>query len=50
MEEIVKMNGFESLEEFNKLVSDVDLSSPDKVSKFKKWQNNDGSKDGLLNL
>jgi hypothetical protein len=50
MEEIIKQYGFESMEEFNRLVSNVDLSTPDKLNAFKTWQNEDGSKDGLLKL
>jgi len=50
MEEIVKSMGFESLAEFNKMVSDVDLSSADKIKKFKEWQNLDGTKEGLIKL
>ena len=50
MEEMVIMMGFESLEEFNRMVSDVDLSTPDKLRNFKAWQENDGTKEGLLKL
>lgn len=50
MEEFVKQAGFESLQEFNSMVSNVDISNPDKLSAFKSWQNDDGSKEGLLKL
>ncbi len=50
MEELVKAMGFESLQEFNKLVASVDLSTPEKLKAFKEWQDNDGSKTGLLKL
>jgi len=50
MEEIVKQNGFVSLEEFNKIVANVDLTSADKIAAFKKWQDEDGTKTGLLKL
>ena len=50
MEEIVKEHGFDSLKEFNKLVANVDLTSKEKIDKFKHWQGNDGSKEGLLKL
>lgn len=50
MEEIVKQYGFDSLEEFNKMVSNVDLTTLDKLKAFKDWQEKDGTKDGLLKL
>jgi len=50
MEEFVKQHGFDSLKEFNKLVANLDLSSMDKIVAFKEWQNNDGTKKGLLKL
>lgn len=50
MEEIIKEKGFESLVEFHKLVASVDLSTTEKRSAFKTWQDDDGSKDGLLKL
>lgn len=49
-EKIVKEYGFEDLNEFHNLVSNVDLSDSLKILKFKNWQENDGSKDGLLKL
>lgn len=50
MEEIAKSLGFESLQEFHKLVADVDLSTSEKIKAFENWKLNDGSKAGLLNL
>ena len=50
MEEIVKEYGFESLEEFNHLVANTDLSSVEKLKAFEEWKENDGSKEGLLKL
>jgi hypothetical protein len=50
MEEIVKQYGFDSLKEFNTMVSNVDLSSPDKIKAFTDWIEKDGTKDGLLKL
>ena len=50
MEEIVKECGFESIKEFNHLVANVDLSTPEKLKAFNFWQENDGSKEGLLKL
>jgi len=50
MEELVKQLGFTDLKEFNRLVVNVDLSTSEKVAAFKKWQMEDGSKEGLLEL
>lgn len=50
MEELVKECGFESLKEFNNLISNIDLSTAEKIKNFKDWQNNDGTKEGLLKL
>ena len=48
MEELVQSMGFSSLDEFNEMVCSVDLSTPEKLAKFKDWQANDGTKEGLL--
>lgn len=50
MEDIIKDYGFDSLQEFNHLVANVDLSSFKKIDAFKNWQENDGTKEGLLKL
>lgn len=50
MEKLVKERGFESLSEFNALVSSVDISSFEKMSAFNNWREYDGTKDGLLKL
>lgn len=50
MEAIVKQLGFESEKEFHSLVAAADLSTPEKETAFKKWQSEDGSKEGLLKL
>ena len=50
MEEIVKQYGFDSLKEFNNMVANVDLGSPDKIVAFENWRENDGTKEGLLKL
>jgi hypothetical protein len=50
LEEIVKENGFESEKEFNKLVASVDISTYEKVVRFKKWQHEDATKEGLLKI
>lgn len=49
-EDIVRAHGFESLAEFNALISGVELSTQEKREAFKLWQRNDGSKVGLLRL
>lgn len=50
IEEIVKEMGFDSLSEFNKLVSSVDISTPEKLKLFQQWKENDGTKEGLLKI
>lgn len=50
MEELVKSLGFDSLDEFNQMICEIDLSTPEKLSNFKLWQENDGTKEGLLLL
>lgn len=50
MDKIVKQMGFENLIEFNRLVSGVDISTPEKLENFKRWQVEDGTKVGLLRL
>jgi hypothetical protein len=50
MEDFVKQMGFASSQEFNSLIASADLSSIEKIVAFKKWQNEDGSKTGLLKL
>lgn len=39
--------GFENEKELADMISSVDLTSNDKVTKFKSWQNDDGTKQGL---
>jgi len=47
---MIKLLGFESISEMNKLVANVDISNSVKLSAFKKWQMEDGSKQGLIKL
>lgn len=47
-EKDVKELGFESLEEFFKLISSIDLTKH--LLSFKRWQQEDGTKEGLLKL
>lgn len=48
LSEIVKENGFESEQEFHKLISNVPLTNNYNIQVFKSWQELDGSKQGLL--
>jgi len=50
MENAVIELGFESLDEFHEMVANADISTQEKILKFKEWQLTDGSKEGLLNL
>lgn len=48
MDAFAKECGFDSMTEFNRLISSVDLSSIRKLKAFEDWKKCDGSKDGLL--
>lgn len=50
IDDIVLQKGFESLNEFYRLVANTDLSSTNKLASFRRWQNEDGTKEGLLKL
>ena len=50
LEKFVKQHGFDSIVQFNRLVASVDLRIPEQRIAFKTWQENDGSKEGLLKL
>lgn len=50
MEEFVKLLGFDSVTQYNKLVFTTDVSTPEKLAAFEKWQGEDGTKEGLLRL
>lgn len=50
LEVIVKELGFESTQEFNKMVAAVDLSNPARQDAFVAWKENDGTKAGLRKL
>ena len=50
MEELVKEMGFESLMEFHKLNAAPDLSNPKKMDMYLDWKENDGTKNGLLEI
>lgn len=42
--------GFESEKEFHSLVASFDISTPERRAIFKKWQEENGTKEGLLKL
>jgi len=46
----IRQNGFNNLEEFNDLICEVNMSTPEKLSAYKEWQYRDGTKEGLLKL
>ena len=50
LEEFVKLLGFDSLHQYNKLVFTTDVSTPEKLAALEKWQEEDGTKEGLLRL
>jgi hypothetical protein len=50
IDQLVKKFGFDSEQDFNSLTSTIDLSTPQKIQAFKKWQNEDCTKSGLLKI
>lgn len=48
LQSVIKKNGFRSDEEFFNLVSSVKLNVAGNLKKFKAWQEEDGTKSGLL--
>jgi hypothetical protein len=50
MEDLIKELGFESVQEYHRLVASADLSTAEKLKAFEAWKNEDGSKAGLLKL
>ena len=49
-DQIAQSLGFSDAKEFSQMVSDVDMSTDEKISAFKKWQDEDGTKEGILML
>ena len=49
-EKILQELGFSDEKDFLSLVSGVDITTTEKITAFKNWQDNDGSKSGLLKL
>lgn len=50
LEQVVKENGFADETEFHRMVAMVDLSSPYNMASFRRWQFQDGTKQGLLEV
>lgn len=46
----LKEMGFKNEQEFHKMVASVDLTDPEKMQKFLKWKEDDGTKEGLLKV
>jgi len=44
------LDGFENRHEMRALIASADISTAEKLAAFKRWENEDGSKAGLLNL
>lgn len=49
-EDFVRQCGFEDEKQFHSMVSNVDLSTQEKMIAFTDWQENDGTKEGLEKL
>lgn len=50
LQEFIDQSGFESIEEFNRMVALTNMSTDEKIKAFEDWQKNDGTKEGLLKL
>ena len=50
MDEFVKEMGFENEKEFHRLMASADIADPIKMQRFLDWKENDGTKEGLLNV
>lgn len=50
METFVQQLGFTDLDEFNRMVASVDLSTADEQRHFSWWKEHDGTKHGLQML
>ena len=46
-EEVLDLLGFENDQQFYKMVADVDISISDRMAKFLRWKDEDGSMSGL---
>jgi hypothetical protein len=50
MDETAQQKGFTNAAELNTMVTNVDLTTPEKLKAFMNWKDNDGSKAGLIPL
>ncbi len=50
MDEVAKQNGFTNAAELNTMITNVDLTTAEKLKAFMTWKDSDGSKAGLLPL
>jgi hypothetical protein len=48
--EIYKSLGFEDEEEYNRLIGKVEMQTPEQIAAYKKWKEEDGTKEGLEKL
>ena len=48
LDTIVRELGFKDEEDFHHLVASINMTPPEKVATFKKWQFDDGTKNGRL--
>lgn len=45
-----RAKGFKGARDFHRHISAVDLSTPDKLAAYRKWREEDGTKEGMLKL
>jgi len=50
LDELLKAKGFENEDEFNRLISNVDLTDSCNLLNFNIWKEKDGTKSGLLKV
>ncbi len=50
MDKYLKKLGFKNMQEFNSMTCEADISTAEKMGRFKHWQFEDGSKEGLLKV
>jgi hypothetical protein len=49
-DDVAQALGFVNAAEFHRIVAAVDLSKPSLMAAFKRWQDDDGTKNGLVQL
>jgi len=50
LNDVAVKNGFKNADELLSLIFTIDLTNPDKLKAYKDWQENDGTKEGLMKL